>query len=145
MRFWDSSALVPLLVSEEVTHRLGELYLAEDGILTWWGTEVECASAVARLEREDLLSPREATVALERLDALARGWHLIEPIETLRQTARRFLRVHPLRAADALQLSAAFLAAEGQPSSLGFVCLDVRLGTAAQREGFQLVDRSSLT
>ncbi len=144
MRFWDSSAVVPLLVQEEVTYRLSELYLQEDGILTWWGTEVECASAVARLERESLLSPQEATVALERLDALARSWHLIEPLETLRQTARRFLRVHPLRAADALQLAAAFLAAEGQPPSLGFVCLDVRLGTAAQREGFVLVDRSSL-
>ena len=144
MRFWDSSALVPLLAMEDVTFRLAELYLKEDGILAWWGTEIECASAIARLEREERLSPREATLALRRLDDFARSWHLIEPVESLRQTARRLLRVHPLRAADSLQLAAAVLASEGQPSTLGFVCLDVRLGTAAQREGFPLIERASL-
>ncbi len=112
--------------------------------MTWWGSEVECVSAIARLEREDSLSSRETTAALGRLDPLVRRWHLIEPVETVRQTARRFLRVHPLRAADALQLAAAFLAAEGQPPSLGFVCLDDRLGAAAQKEGFPVLDRSGL-
>lgn len=144
MRFWDSSALVPLLVMEDVTSRLAELYLEEDGILAWWGAEIECASAIARLEREQLLSPREATLALKRLDDLARGWHLVEPGENLRRIARRLLRVHALRAADSLQLAAALLASEGQPSTLGFVCLDVRLGDAAQREGFPLVERANL-
>ncbi len=144
MRFWDSSALVPLLVMEDVTFRLGELYLEEDGILAWWGAEVECASALARLERESSLSPRDATLALQRLDDFARSWHLVEPVESLRQTARRLLRVHALRAADSLLLAAALLASEGQPSTLGFVCLDHRLSTAAQREGFPVVERASL-
>ena len=144
MKFWDSSALVPLLVMEDVTFRLGELYLQEDGVLAWWGAEIECASAISRLEREDRLSPREATLALQRLDDLARSWHVIEPGESLRQTARRLLRVHALRAADSLQLAAALLASEGQPATLGFVCLDERLSTAAQREGFLLIARDSL-
>ncbi len=144
MRFWDSSALVPLLVMEDVTFRLGELYLEEDGILAWWGAEVECASALARLERESSLSPRDATLALQRLDDFARSWHLVEPVESLRQTARRLLRVHALRAADSLQLAAALLGSEGQPSTLGFVCLDQRLCTAAQREGFPVIERASL-
>ncbi len=109
MKFWDSSALVPLLVMEDVTFRLGELYLREDGILAWWGAEVECASAIARLERDNGLSPREATLALQRLDDLARSWHLVEPVESLRQTARRLLRVHALRAADSLHLAARLL------------------------------------
>ncbi len=129
---------------EDVTFRLGELYLQEDGILVWWGAELECASAIARLEREERLSPREASLALQRLDDLARSWHLVEPVEALRRTARRLLRVHALRAADSLQLAAALLASEGQPSTLGFVCLDVRLGTAAQREGFTVIERASL-
>ena len=86
MRFWDSSALVPLLVMEDVTFRLGDLYLEEDGILAWWGAEIECVSAIARLEREDSLSPREATLALQRLDDLARSWHLVEPVESLRHS-----------------------------------------------------------
>lgn len=144
MKFWDSSALVPLLVEEEATLLLRDLYLGEPGAIAWWGTPVECASAVSRLEREDKLSPTAATEALERLDALARHWHRIEPLDAVLETARRLLRVHPLRAADALQLAAAFLASEGRPSTLEFVCLDERLAIAAQREGFPVRGRRRL-
>lgn len=144
MRFWDSSALVPLLVEEELSARLRDLYLADGGTITWWSTPVECVSAIARLEREDHLSPQEAAEALERLDALARQWHRIEPVEAVLETSRRLLRVHPLRAADSLQLAAAFLASEGRPSTLELVCLDDRLTIAAQREGFPVRDRSRL-
>ena len=144
MKFWDSSALVPLLVEEDVTVLLRDLLLREPGMISWWGASVECASALSRLEREGSLSPRAVTEALERLDALARHWHRIEPVDAVLATARRFLRVHPLRAADSLQLAAAFLASEGRPSTLEFVCLDDRLVTAAQREGFLVRDRSRL-
>lgn len=141
MKFWDSSALVPLLVEEGATAQVRDLYLSEEGAITWWSTPVECASAIARLEREDHLSPQEATAALERLDGVARHWHRIEPVDAVLEAARRFLRVHPLRAADSLQLAAAFLASEGRPSTLEFVCLDDRLTIAAQREGFPVRSR----
>jgi predicted nucleic acid-binding protein len=52
----------------------------------------------------------------------------------------RFLRVHSLRAADALQLAAAFIAAERRPPSLEVITLDERLADAARKEGFALVD-----
>jgi predicted nucleic acid-binding protein len=144
VKFWDSSALVPLLVEEEVTVQIRDLFLSEPGMIAWWGAPVECVSAVSRLEREGHLSPQEATKALERLDALALLWHRIEPVDAVLETARRLLRVHSLRAADSLQLAAAFLASEGRPSTLQFVCLDDRLGIAAQREGFPVRDRSGL-
>jgi uncharacterized protein len=70
----------------------------------------------------------------------ADGWHEVEPSEIIRENALRFLRVHPLWAADALQLAAAFLAAERRPSSLEMVTLDERLAEAARKEGFELVD-----
>jgi predicted nucleic acid-binding protein len=57
----------------------------------------------------------------------------------VREAAVRFLRVHPLRAADALQLAAAFVAAERRPSSLEVVTLDDRLAVAARKEGFALI------
>jgi hypothetical protein len=44
-----------------------------------------------------------------------------------------------LRAADALQLAGAVIAAEHEPRSMDFVCLDDRLAEAASREGFRLV------
>ncbi len=135
MRFWDSSALVSLLVEEDVTKELLRLY-STDEIVAWWGTDVECTSAVARLERSGQLGVADTTEALRRLRELAGSWHLVEPSEQVKETARRLLRVHDLRAADSLQLAAAITAAERRPSTLEFVCRDQRLNLAAEREGF---------
>lgn len=49
------------------------------------------------------------------------------------------IRVHPLRAADGLQLASALAAAEENPSSMGFMCFDARLNQAASREGFTIL------
>jgi uncharacterized protein len=81
-----------------------------------------------------------AAQAYQRLRQLAAGWHEVDPSDAIREAAVRFLRVHPLRAADALQLAAAFAAAEGRPSTLEIVTLDDRLAAAARKEGFPLVD-----
>lgn len=102
----------------------------------WWATEVECASALSRLEREGALTDGAVTTALERLDRLAESWNEVQPTTTLRGIARRLLRVHPLRCADSLQLAAAVIASEGLPASLSIMTLDERLASAARREGF---------
>ena len=140
MKFWDASAIVPLLVAETTTQFLQALATRDSDLLVWWGSQVECVSAVARLERGALLDVKGAALAFDRLKQLAEGWHEIEPSEIVRENALRFLRVHSLRAADALQLAAAFLAAERRPSSLEVVTLDERLADAARKEGFELVD-----
>ena len=97
-------------------------------------------SALARLERSAALDARATLLAFDRLKQLAAGWHEIEPSDIVRETAIQFLRVHPLRTADALQLSAAFVAAEQRPASLTVIALDDRLARAAQKEGFTVVD-----
>lgn len=76
----------------------------------------------------------------DRLKQLAAGWHEIDPSDIVRETARRLLRVHPLRVADALQLAAAFIAAEQRPASLEMITLDDRLASAARKEGFAVID-----
>jgi predicted nucleic acid-binding protein len=136
MKFWDASAIVALLVAESATKTVRTLVAKDPSILVWWGTEVECASALARLERDGALDESAATQAFDRLKRLSAGWHEVDPSDSLREAAVRFLRVHPLRAADALQLAAAFVAAERQPSSLEVVTLDDRLAAAARKEGF---------
>lgn len=143
MRFWDASAIVPLLMTETTTRTLQRLAAADPAILVWWATEVECASSIARLEREGLLDPRGGSQAFDRLRRLAEAWHEVDPSDAIREAAVRFLRVHPLRAADALQLAAAFVAAERRPPSLEVVTLDDRLAAAARKEGFVLTDVSS--
>lgn len=140
MRFWDASAIVPLLISEASTRHMQGLASADSVMLVWWGTEIECASAIARLERDGTLVEPAVTQAFERLKQLTRGWHEVDPGDAVREASIRFLRVHPLRAADALQLAAAFVAAERRPASLELVTLDDRLGAAARKEGFALTE-----
>ena len=140
MRFWDASAIVPLLIAEASTRRLQLLAASDPDMLVWWGSAMECVSALARLERSAALDARATLLAFDRLKQLAAGWYEIEPSDIVRETAIRFLRVHPLRAADALQLAAAFVAAEQRPASLTVIALDDRLARAAQKEGFTVVD-----
>ena len=52
------------------------------------------------------------------------------------RTACRLLRVHPLRAADAMQLAAATVMAGGRTLQAGFLAFDDRLREAAGREEF---------
>ena len=138
MRFWDSSAIVPLLVIEPHRDRLFGLLQRDPEMLVWWGTPVECTAALARREREAALGVAEAGVALERLRHVAAAWQEIAPSDSVRTTAQRLLRVHPLRSADSLQLAAAIVAAEHEPATLEFVSLDARLTEAASREGFRV-------
>jgi len=140
VKFWDASAIVPLLVAEASTRRLQAIAARNSGMLVWWGSEVECVSALARLERDGALGPRAVILAFKRLRQLSAGWHEIDPSDAVREAAARFLRVHPLRAADALQLAAAFLGSERRPATLELVTLDDRLATAARKEGFTVID-----
>lgn len=140
MRFWDTSAIIPL-VADELTRNAMVSRLEEDPqILFWWGTPVEVVSALSRREREGLLSADEVATAIKTVRELTDAWHEIVPSDAVRRAAERLLRVHPLRAADSLQLAAAVTAADHDPRSLEFVCLDERLSAAARREGFTVID-----
>jgi uncharacterized protein len=139
MKFWDASAIVPLVVTESATAALQTLAVKDGAMLVWWGSYVECASAIARLERDGALGDNDAARAFATLSALAGAWYEVEPSDAIREAAVRFLRVHPLRAADALQLSAAFIAADFQPPALTFVTRDDRLAAAARKEGFVVI------
>ena len=135
MRFWDSSAVVLLLVEQDGSAALRETLRQDPSMVAWWATPVECVSALARLEREGALTGPQLTQALARLDRLSEAWQQVEAGPALQVLARRLLRTHPLRAADALQLAAALVAADGEPGRLPFVCLDERLRLAADKEG----------
>ena len=139
MRFWDSSALAPLVVTEPSTTAMRDLADDERRIVVWWAAAVECASAVARRERSGDLDAKGASEALITLDGLTGDWSEVPPTGRLRDNARRLVRVHDLRAADALQLAAARTACDERPGMLPFVTLDERLALAASREGFPVL------
>ncbi len=108
-------------------------------MLVWWAAETECVSAISRLARDAELNADDVDKALTTLDDLQSVWSEVEPGSPVRSYARRLLRVHELRAADALQLAAAVLGAEHHPALLPLVTLDRRLARAARQEGFPVL------
>lgn len=135
--------MIPLILTEKTSSRVEAALRGDRQIIVWWATEVECASAIARLERTGRLTAGETLEAHERLAGLINQWREMPPTQDLRELAKRTLRLHNLRAADALQLAAAITAAERRPPSLEFVTLDERLKDAAEREGFRVLDLSA--
>ena len=136
MRFWDSSAVVPLCVAEPHSANARSLLQADPAVAVWWATRTECLSALTRRMREGGLAPAGYRAARRVLAALAETWVELLPSEAVRATAERLLAVHALKAADAFQLGAALAWCGGQPGRHGIVTLDIRLRDAASREGF---------
>jgi predicted nucleic acid-binding protein len=137
--FWDSSALVPVLVSEARSAEMIALLRSDRAPAMWWATPVECQSALQRRRRENVLAATALSEALVRLECLAEDLDVVAPSTRLRDTAGRALAAHPLRAADALQLAAALAWSADDAGGEAFVCLDDRLRHAARREGFDVL------
>ena len=128
--------MVALLVEEPTSEARRHLLQEDSVIITWWGSWIECESALSRLGREGHLERAGLESARAQLDRLRSGWLEVEPLERVRRRAVRLLRLHRLQAADACQLAAALTAALEDPSALELVCSDDRLSEAARTEGF---------
>jgi predicted nucleic acid-binding protein len=139
VRYWDASALVPLFIEEASTAEVKGWQAADPGITTWMMTRVEVVSSIARRKREwpELLARWNR--AIREVHEVASRWIEISDAVTTRLHAERFVIDYPLRTADALQLAAALVAADGEPQSLELVTLDRRLAEAARREGFPVL------
>lgn len=111
----------------------------DDLMAAWWGTPVECFSAFARLRRENIVNEVEESRIVEIVHILSASWTEIVPSVDIRDLAGRLLRIHPLRAADSLQMAAALTWAGKTPKGQHFVCLDKRLREVAIKEGFILL------
>jgi hypothetical protein len=138
MRFWDSSAVIPLLLDEGQSTEMLRLYDADGAQTVWCLTEVEAASAIARKTREGMVAERE-NAARSQLRFLRERWIEVSSLESVRARALRLLSIHSLRAADALQLAAALVSCDERTESLPFVCLDDRLADAARKERFPVL------
>jgi len=135
MNFWDSSAIVPLLVNESDSARRTESLMADTTLVVWWGSSIECESAIQRRFRDGSLNTAGARFARDQLSVLSSAWHELLPSAAIRTLAIRLLRTHPLRAADSLQLAAALFFAQESRSSVSLLTADSRLADAAEIEG----------
>ena len=139
MRFWDSSALVPMAIEEERSASCRELLQKDPRIAVWGLTRTEMSSAVRRKERSGELVRAAVDEAFERITLLAVSWTEVCAFEPVCNRADRLLAVHPLRAADALQLAAALVLCQDRPLDWDFVTADDRLARAAGAEGFRVL------
>lgn len=136
MKFWDSSALVPLLVTEATSELRKHQYDADPWAVAWFGTLVEIESSLVRRQREGQLPAEVERAARNRLTEITKQWTEVIPTAEVRARAIRLLRVHQLRAAAAFQLAAALIFCREQPQHLPFLTADQRLRDAASLEGF---------
>jgi len=145
MKFWDSSAIIPLCLREANTDMMKSLLTADEAMVVWWATRVECLSALSRRQREGALPAESEQKARSVLHVLAAEWSEVQPTEVLRRRAERLIAVHPLRSADAFQLAGALVWAQDSPQDFEVVCLDRNLREAASKEGFSVLPQPGKT
>jgi predicted nucleic acid-binding protein len=136
--FWDSSAIVPLCVrqtSTTATQALGESYR----MAVSWFAPVEVRGAIARLVRMGLATSNDQVQGLALLDIYRTDWHEVVLGPGVRQKAEDFVERFPLRAADALQLGAAWAWCQGHPRGRPFISGDAQLLDAARQLGFTAI------
>lgn len=139
MKFWDSSALVPLIIEERHSKACRQLLRTDPTQLVFCFTRTEILSAIWRRHREGLLDAADVQIAEGRLDKLADRWTEVDSVIPVRDAAEQLLRVHPLRAADSLQLGACVAVFGKRRRDREFVVLDDLLAHAARQEGFKVV------
>ena len=138
MRFWDTSALIPLVVAERGTALAERLLRADPAVVVWTLTRVELLSALARRRREEPAAARRLLRAKREILAAWPRWSEVTAVEVVRRHAERVVDTHAIRAADALQIGAALVAAAEDPATLEFVTFDQPQAAAAEREGFHV-------
>jgi len=136
--FWDTSAVVPLCITQHASARLHQLH-RQYSVVVWWATSVEAHSAFARDLRSGLLTQPEFQRAKQRLELLRDIWHEVEPTESVRNLAEILLERYPLRAADALQLAAAYTWSQNRPFRRPLISGDIKLLEAAEAIGFSTI------
>jgi len=138
VRFWDTSALIPLVVAERGTALAERLLRADPAVVVWTLTRVELLSALARRRREEPAAARRLLRAKREILAAWPRWSEVTAVEVVRRHAERVVDTHAIRAADALQIGAALVAAAEDPATLEFVTFDQPQAAAAEREGFHV-------
>lgn len=138
MRFWDTSALIPLVVAERGTALAERLLRDDPAVVVWTLTRVELLSALARRRREEPVTARRLLRARREILAAWPRWSEVTAVEVVRRHAERVVDTHAIRAADALQIGAALVASDDDPATLEFVTFDQPQAAAAEREGFRV-------
>jgi hypothetical protein len=107
-------------------------------MVVWWATPVEIVSGLTRLMRMGDINRNQFVLGKQRAEELANLWDSLQSSTGTVAQACSLLELHPLRAADALQLAAAL--EYFQPALQGsvFITADRRLAEAARQTSFSV-------
>lgn len=138
MKFWDSSAVTPLLVDERSSGYYERIATQDPAIAVWFFTKTEVRGALERKKRDDEVAGEAVADAKALLGRYAAAWKEVDDFVDVREMAGQLLARHRLSASDALQLAAALVEAKRHPRGRGFVVVDEGLAEAAAAEGFTI-------
>lgn len=130
--YFDTSAIVPLLVDEPGSGAAGEMWDRAVLLVTVRLALVEARAALAQAARARRISGAQHRSSVRELDGLLAQAHVVEVDEDLVRLAGDLAERHDLRAYDAVHLAAALTAAD---DDLVLVAGDRALVTAAAAAG----------
>jgi uncharacterized protein len=134
VRYFDASALVKRYVGAKGSVKVRRL-ISSALPATSRLSEVEVASALARLAREGAFSITERDRALAAVEVDFAAILVVELTPEIAARARTLLQRHQLRAGDAIQLASCLYLQEQLGEEVPMVAFDGRLTEAARREG----------
>lgn len=105
--YFDTSAVVPLLIEEAGSERAASLWNNSDRVASVRLFYPETRAALAHAERLGRLTVRNLRAAVDQLDALLGEMDIVEVDETLALRAGDLSEAHQLRGYDAVHLAAA--------------------------------------
>ena len=138
MKFWDSSAIVPLIVDEAQTDYCLGVLSQDQEMMVWCLSVVEVLSALCRRFREGAMRDQNFRNAKVRLNTIMERTYQVRSVDKVKARALRLLEVHSLRAADACQVASALVATQEDPTRVSVISFDQRIKQAATREGFDV-------
>jgi predicted nucleic acid-binding protein len=103
--YFDTSAVVPLLIAEAGSERAESLWSNSDRVVSVRLFYPETRAALAHAKRLGRLTARNLRAAVDQLDALLGEMDIVEVDETLALRAGDLSEAHQLRGYDAVHLA----------------------------------------
>ena len=124
---------------EPASPKVEAILRRDPDVVYWWGTALDCASALAAAKRQGTFSDADFQRSQAVIEHLRQRAFEVQPSSEVRARALRIVAVHPLRAPAALQLAAALVWCREHTQGAFLVSLDERLRLAAALEGFRVL------
>jgi predicted nucleic acid-binding protein len=135
--YFDTSAVVPLLIEEVGSSLCQEHWSAADRLVSVRLVRVEAHAALAQATRQDRLTARQLRTAVRGLDTLIAQLDMVDVDDELTRSAAEVAERQGLRAYDAVHLAAALAIVD---DDLVLVTGDHALASAATSVGVAVAE-----